>query len=90
MDVGVHIVVRGFVQGVGFRYFVARHVSRLGLTGYVQNLYNGDVEIEVEGNRSVIEELLKELKVGPRSSHVADLKVEWKNPDQHFRGFEVR
>ncbi len=90
MDVSARIVVRGLVQGVGFRYFVLRHASKLGLRGYVQNLYNNDVEIEVEGNRSLVEELIKEVKVGPRSAQVTDLKVEWKNPDQQFRGFEIR
>lgn len=90
MEAGARIVVRGFVQGVGFRYFVLRHASKLGLHGYVQNLYNGDVEIEVEGNRSLVEELIKELKVGPRSAQVTDLKIEWKVPNQQFRGFEIR
>ncbi|HEY4612790.1 MAG TPA: acylphosphatase [Bacteroidota bacterium] len=90
MDVGARILVRGFVQGVGFRFFVLRHASRLGLSGYVQNHYNGDVEIEVEGNRSLVEELIKEVKVGPRSAQVADVKIEWKDPDRRFRGFEIR
>lgn len=90
MDVGARIVVRGLVQGVGFRYFVLRHATRLNLSGYVQNLSNGDVEIEVQGDRSLVEELIKNVKVGPRSARVTDLKVEWKEPNQHFHGFEIR
>lgn len=90
MDVGARIVVRGLVQGVGFRYFVLRHATRLNLRGYVQNLSNGDVEIEVQGDRSLVEELIKNVKVGPRSARVTDLKVEWKEPNQHFHGFEIR
>lgn len=90
MDVGARILVRGLVQGVGFRYFVLRQATRLNLRGYVQNLYNGDVEIEVQGERSLVEELIKEVKVGPRSAHVADLKIEWKEPNQNFHGFEIR
>ncbi|HXG38037.1 MAG TPA: acylphosphatase [Bacteroidota bacterium] len=90
MDVGARIVVRGLVQGVGFRYFVLRHATRLNLRGYVRNLYNGDVEIEVQGDRSLVEELIKNVKVGPRSARVTDLKVEWKEPNQHFHGFEIR
>jgi len=89
MNVGAHIVVSGIVQGVGFRYFVHNRASRLGLCGEVMNLFNGSVQIEVEGDRSLIEELLKELRVGPRAAHVTDLKVEWKAPGQHFRTFEV-
>jgi len=90
MVVGARIIVRGLVQGVGFRYFVYRHASRLNLRGYVRNLRSGDVEIEVQGDRSLVEELIKEVKVGPRAAHVADLKIEWKEPNQNFHGFEIR
>ncbi|CUT02300.1 Acylphosphatase, partial [Candidatus Kryptonium thompsonii] len=44
-----HIIVKGLVQGVGFRWFVQKHANHLGLKGWTRNLSNGDVEIEVEG-----------------------------------------
>src|SRR6266850_6133424 len=56
MTVGASIIVEGMVQGVGFRYFVYTKASRLGLTGFVRNLASDAVEIEVEGDRSLIEE----------------------------------
>jgi len=90
MQIGVHIIVQGFVQGVGFRYFVYRHASSLGLTGWVRNLYSSEVELEVEGDRSMIEELIKELKVGPRSAQVKDLKIEWQDFKSRYQGFEIR
>ena len=90
MQVGVHIVVQGLVQGVGFRYFVHRQASRLGLMGWVRNLYNGDVEIEASGERSLIEELIKDVKIGPRSAYVKDLKIEWQNYQSDTKGFEIR
>lgn len=90
MIVGAHIIVQGMVQGVGFRYFVYSRAVRAGLEGYVQNLYNGEVEIEVEGDRSLIEELIKEVKIGPRASGVTNVKVDWKNPEHRFRGFDIR
>ena len=90
MQIGVHITVQGLVQGVGFRYFVYRHASRLGLKGWVRNLYNSDVEIEAEGDRSMVEELIKEVKVGPRSAHVKDLKIEWQDFKNRFQAFEIR
>ncbi len=89
MQVGVHITVKGLVQGVGFRYFVYRHATHLGLTGWVRNEYNGDVEICAEGDRSLIEELIKELKVGPRSADVKDLKIEWQEYQGRYEGFEI-
>jgi acylphosphatase len=90
MQIGVHIIVQGLVQGVGFRYFVYRHASNLGLAGWVRNLYNSEVELEVEGDRSLVEELIKELKVGPRSAHVKDLKIEWQDFKSRYQGFEIR
>jgi acylphosphatase len=66
--IAAHIIIRGYVQGVGFRYFAYHGAASLGLTGYVRNTHDGGVELEVEGARSLIEELIKGLKVGPRLS----------------------
>jgi acylphosphatase len=90
MQVGVHIIVQGMVQGVGFRYFVWRQATKLSLSGFVRNLYDGDVEIEAYGDRSLLEVLIKELKVGPRSAYVKDLRIEWKEFQERYMGFEVR
>jgi len=90
MQVGVHIIVQGMVQGVGFRYFVWRQATKLSLSGFVRNLYHADVEIEAYGDRSLLEELIKEVKVGPRSAYVKDLRIEWKEFQERYIGFEVR
>jgi acylphosphatase len=79
MRARVHMIVEGLVQGVGFRWFVARHAEALGLDGYVRNLYNGNVEIEAEGDRSLVEEFIKEVRVGPRAAHVSKVHLEWQN-----------
>lgn len=90
MKVRVHLLVCGMVQGVGFRYFVLDRAINLGLTGYTRNLYSGEVEIEAEGNRSLIEEFIKEVKVGPRAAQVTDLKIEWLKYNGSTKGFNVR
>jgi acylphosphatase len=93
MQVAAHMVVEGLVQGVGFRWFVARHADSLGLKGYVSNLYNGNVEIEAVGERGMIEELIKQVKIGPRSAHVSDMKLEWVEVGKranHYTHFEIR
>lgn len=91
MEVRAHILVRGVVQGVGFRWFAARHAERLGLRGFARNLWSGDVEIEAEGERGMVEELIALLRVGPRSAHVADLAVTWREPaDTAGSGFDIR
>lgn len=90
MVVRAHIVVEGLVQGVGFRWFTARRAQALGVRGFVRNLMNGSVEIAAEGERSLVEELIAALKVGPRSAHVRDLHIEWRTPEQETRDFEIR
>jgi acylphosphatase len=90
METAAHMVVKGLVQGVGFRYFVLREASKLGLKGYVRNLNSGDVEVHAEGDRSLVEELIAAIKVGPRSAHVTDVRLEWRPPDHTFHGFDVR
>ena len=89
MRIGAHIVVEGLVQGVGFRYYVHRHATSLGLTGSARNRYDGSVEIEVEGERSVIEEFIKMAKVGPRSAQVTNLVIEWKDFQNRYSRFEI-
>jgi len=89
MKTGAHIIVRGFVQGVGFRWFVEREANQLGLNGYVKNLFNGDVEVKVEGERGLIEDLIKQLKVGNRSSHVTDVKVSWLENEDKYSNFRI-
>ena len=67
----LHAIVHGLVQGVNFRYFVLRNARALGLTGYTVNRYDGTVEVVAEGERGKLEELLKQLGVGPRSAQVS-------------------
>jgi acylphosphatase len=89
MQAALHIIVRGMVQGVGFRYYVLRVALRLGVFGWVRNLYSGEVEIVAEGDRSLLEELIKDLKVGPRLAHVKDLVIEWQNYSGTYSTFEI-
>ena len=84
------IIARGLVQGVGFRYYVHRTASQIGLTGRAENLANGDVRIIAEGERGLLEDLIRLVRIGPRSSHVAGLTVEWGKPSNEFHGFEIR
>ena len=62
MKVRKHIYFSGCVQGVGFRYVAAMLARSLGLTGYVRNLWDGRVEMEVQGEARTIGEYLEELR----------------------------
>ena len=85
----VKITVSGFVQGVGFRYYVARIASELDITGYARNMWNGSVEIFGEGSRVLLETLVEKSKEGPRHSHVESCKVEWLEFENKYDNFEI-
>jgi acylphosphatase len=63
-------VVSGMVQGVGFRWYVARHARAIGLTGYARNLPDGSVEVVVDGPESSLPELERLLRTGPANARV--------------------
>ena len=85
----VKIVVSGRVQGVGFRYFIARIASELELKGYVKNLFNGDVEITAEGRKEFLDELIKKAKEGPSNANVDSCKFEWLDFKNKYDNFEI-
>jgi acylphosphatase len=65
-----HYLVKGRVQGVGFRWFVQREAAELGLRGWVRNTDDGHVEIVAAGEPDVLAELRAELRKGSRGSRV--------------------
>jgi acylphosphatase len=88
--VSAHLIVSGYVQGVGYRWFVMRKAEEYKLKGYVRNLYSGDVEVEVEGYKPMIIDFVKELKVGPRSAQVIDVRIRWGECENKYKKFDVK
>lgn len=86
----VHLTISGRVQGVGFRASTRRQANRYGLTGWVRNLANGDVEAVVEGNEDDLKELISWARSGPRLARVNDLEANWKDHTGEFDSFSVR
>ncbi len=68
------VTVQGRVQGVGFRYFVRQEARALGISGWVMNLTDGSVTMEIQGAPEVIDELIERLKRGNGYSKVVQLK----------------
>ena len=82
-------VVRGYVQGVGFRAFVRRRALALGLAGYVRNTADGDVEVLAQGPEPDLDALLADLQRGPSESEVSSVDHRWAQPAALYRGFEI-
>jgi acylphosphatase len=87
-DAGAHLLISGVVQGVGYRFFAIRKADAYGLKGFAQNLIDGSVEVVAEGDRGLIEEFIKDLRRGPISAHVSDIRIEWTTPTYKFQGFQ--
>ena len=86
---GLHLIISGVVQGVGFRWFVERAATSFGLTGWVKNLYDGTVETCAEGDESALKGFLDEIKIGPRSGRVAGVKVNWTEYTGNYNDFRI-
>ena len=89
MKSAAEITVRGFVQGVGFRWFTDKKARELGLCGNVMNLSNGDVLVNVEGDKPVIEQFIQILHKGPAFSKVQNVQVSWRPASGRFSGFFI-
>ena len=66
----LHVRISGRVQGVGFRWFVREEARRLGLSGWVTNLPDGEVEVRAGGEGNSLERLRRALEVGPTGAQV--------------------
>lgn len=86
----VRVLVKGQVQGVGFRYFTQRTAQGLNLGGWVRNRSDGAVEAELEGDQTAVEAALKALRQGPDGGRVDEMQIERKDYRGDFQGFEIR
>lgn len=84
------IIVKGRVQGVGFRAFTESIAEKLGVKGYVKNLPDGSVEVVAEGGKQTLDELCSKLKAGPSMAYVDELEVIEKESTGEFRDFSVK
>jgi acylphosphatase len=82
-------VIKGRVQGVGFRFFAERWASLLDVCGYVKNLWNGDVEVYAIGEAPALEELKRHLAAGPRSAHVTAVDESDQKVDKGYNRFVI-
>jgi acylphosphatase len=85
----MRLLVRGRVQGIGFRWFVRVHARRLQLSGWVANRPDGTVELAAAGEQEKLDELKRQIRRGPDGAHVTSLD-ELAPLDDHEFPFSVR
>lgn len=86
----LHVVVEGRVQGVFYRARTREEACASGLTGWVKNCFNGNVEAVFEGERSKVEQILKWCKKGPQGAKVVNIKFNWEKPTGEFDTFSIK
>ena len=86
----LHVIVKGRVQGVSFRYYTRQQAFRLGISGWIRNNADGTVEVLAQGTREHLEELLDFLHVGSPSARVTDIDVEWSPATEPLDRFSIR
>jgi len=89
MNVRAHVFVSGLVQGVSFRYYTARMAQRLGLSGWVRNLYDERVEAVFEGEKEKVEEAVEYCRHGPPNARVSNIEIKWEEWTDKYRSFAI-
>jgi acylphosphatase len=89
MKVARRFVIRGDVQGVGYRFFAQRAAARHQVIGYVRNCPDGTVEAVAEGSATDIEEFKKDLVTGPRWSAVEHVEEITVDPTGEYSSFRI-
>ncbi|CAN5125786.1 acylphosphatase [soil metagenome] len=84
-----HILISGFVHGVGYRQFAKKEANKRGVFGWVKNIPQGKVEMILQGEKEKIEELIKTFKIGPFMSEVKDIEITWEEMDVPFTEFFI-
>lgn len=85
----IEIIIKGKVQGVGFRYHTRKIANELNISGFVKNMYDGSVYIHAHGTEHEIEMFINWCRQGPRLAIVDSLELK-EIPENDFDGFTVK
>lgn len=88
-EINYKILIKGRVQGVGYRSFVSKVARGFSLKGYVKNKPDGTVQIEAEGNKKVLDKFVTTCKIGPGWASVEKIDV-IETPIQGYQGFSIK
>lgn len=84
------IIVKGIVQGVGFRYFAYRKAKQFNICGYVRNLPDGNVEILGKGEKAELDVFIDAMRKGPFGAHIESCEVSDFHYEVESSDFEIR
>ena len=85
-----HVLISGFVQGIGFRAFVKKHALDLGIKGWVANTQDSRVEAMFVGPKEKIDQMIEMCRKGPFLAQVRDVEVKFVDSDkEEYQTFEI-
>ena len=84
-----HVHISGRVQGVSFRWYTQHQAQKLGLTGWVRNLWDGRVEAVFEGEESAVRQAVTWCHQGERPARVDNVEVRYGQSTGEFRSFRI-
>jgi acylphosphatase len=85
----VHVVFKGRVQGVGFRFTAERIALETGVKGWVRNLPNGDVELTAEGAEEALRKTLEGIRQSSVGRHIQKAETEWQEFRNEYKDFRI-
>lgn len=85
----LHIIFKGKVQGVGFRWTILDHAEKFKLTGTTKNLKDGTVEVFAQGPQEALEEFFDEIQSDPGLAHIDSTFSEYTTPTKTYSTFRV-
>ncbi|HZT97790.1 MAG TPA: acylphosphatase [Chloroflexota bacterium] len=85
----LHLIIKGRVQGVNFRYRARQRARELGVSGWIRNTPEGSVEAIVEGDHAQVERFVQWAHRGPPSASVDEVVVDEQPPERHESGFHI-
>lgn len=85
----IYCLVKGRVQGVGYRDFVERLARESNLTGWIKNKSDGSVELVLQGLPDTLRTCIELLHQGSPLARVESLSVDWRTPEKQFYEFRV-
>jgi acylphosphatase len=92
MAIRATLIVKGDVQGAGYRAFVMKNAQKLGLSGFVENLSDGTVKVVCEGEKETISELIRLIEIEDKVTKVENIKPVYEKATGEFegKGFTVK
>ncbi|MBI2112732.1 acylphosphatase [Candidatus Woesearchaeota archaeon] len=85
-----HLLIKGRVQMVGFRYFTRKKAQELGVNGWIKNLPDGNVEAVIEGEDIALSQLVEYCKQGPLLAHVQDINIKEEKYQGEWEEFSIK